>query len=130
MKIVICGSMSSIGYMRDIEKELLRKNHHVTLPKIIDGETDRESAKNKLEHDLIRDYFRRIKSADAVLIVNVEKRGIPNYIGGNSFCEMAFAHVLNKKIFLLNDISAMIYTDEIEAMQPVVLNGDFSKIEN
>ncbi len=43
---------------------------------------------------------------------------------------MAFAHVLNKKIFLLNDISAMIYTDEIEAMQPVVLNGDFSKIEN
>ena len=91
---------------------------------------DHESTKNKIEHGLIRGYFKEIESADAVLIVNVEKKGIPSYIGGNSFLEMAFAHVLNKKIFLLNDIPDMIYTDEIEAMQPVALNGDFSKIEN
>ena len=130
MRIVICGSMSSIDDMINVKKELLQKNHHVTLPKSIDGETDHESTKNKIEHDLIRGYFKEIGSADAVLIVNVEKKGIPNYIGGNSFLEMAFAHVLNKKIFLLNSVPDMIYTDEIEAMQPVVLNSDFSKIEN
>jgi len=130
MRIVICGSMSSIDDMINVKKELLQKNHHVTLPKTIDGETDHESTKNKIEHDLIRGYFKEIGSADAVLIVNVEKKGIPNYIGGNSFLEMAFAHVLNKKIFLLNSVPDMIYTDEIEAMQPVVLNSDFSKIEN
>ena len=130
MRIVICGSMSSIGDMVAVKKKLLQRNHRVTLPKTLDGETDHESTKNKIEHDLIRGYFKEIESADAVLIVNVEKRGIPSYIGGNSFLEMAFAHVLNKKIFLLNDIPDMIYTDEIEAMQPVALNGDFSKIEN
>lgn len=130
MRIVICGSMSSIRDMVAVKKKLLQRNHRVTLPKTLDGETDHESTKNKIEHDLIRGYFKEIESADAVLIVNVEKRGIPSYIGGNSFLEMAFAHVLNKKIFLLNDIPDMIYTDEIEAMQPVALNGDFSKIEN
>ena len=130
MRIVICGSMSSIRDMVAAKKKLLQRNHRVTLPKTLDGETDHESTKNKIEHDLIRGYFKEIESADAVLIVNVEKRGIPSYIGGNSFLEMAFAHVLNKKIFLLNDIPDMIYTDEIEAMQPVALNGDFSKIEN
>ena len=130
MRIVICGSMSSIRDMVAAKKKLLQRNHRVTLPKTLDGETDHESTKNKIEHDLIRGYFKEIESADAVLIVNVEKKGIPSYIGGNSFLEMAFAHVLNKKIFLLNDIPDMIYTDEIEAMQPVALNGDFSKIEN
>ena len=55
--------------------------------------------------------------------------GIPNYIGGNTFLEMGFAHVLNKKVFLLNNIPAMPYDDEIKDMQPIVLNGDLLKIK-
>ena len=58
----------------------------------------------------------------------LEKNNIKNYIGGNSFLEMGFAHILNKKIFILNDIPEMIYTDEIEAMQPIALRGDLTKI--
>jgi predicted RNA-binding protein with PUA domain len=61
--------------------------------------------------------------------VNIDKGGFSNYIGGNAFLEMGFAHILNKKIFLLNEIPEMIYTDEILAMQPIVLNGDLSKIK-
>jgi len=61
--------------------------------------------------------------------VNYDKRGIKNYIGGNSFLEMGFAHILQKKIFLLNGIPEIIYSDEIKAMQPTVLNGDLSKIK-
>ena len=34
---------------------------------------------------------------------------------------MGFAHVLNKKIYLLNNIPEMSYSDEIRAMQPIVL---------
>jgi hypothetical protein len=41
---------------------------------------------------------------------------------------MGFAFVLNKPIYLLYQIPKCSYRDEIEAMQPVVLGGDISKI--
>lgn len=62
----------------------------------------RIKTENKIENDLIRDYFEKIKNADAILVVNVDKEGISNYIGGNSFLEMGFAHILNKPIFILD----------------------------
>lgn len=138
MKIVICGSMSAAKEMVSAANELLKKNHEITLPRntekyaegLMTGEQiAHEAAKNKIEHDLIRDYFRKIENCDAILVVNAEKKGIANYIGGNGFLEMGFAHVLNKKIFILNDIPQSGYTDEIVAMQPVVLKGDLEKME-
>jgi nucleoside 2-deoxyribosyltransferase len=78
---------------------------------------------------LIRDYFGEIKNADAVLIVNIDKNGIKNYIGGNSFLEMGFAHVLDKKLYLYDDIPDLSYKDEMVAMQPIVINQDLSKIK-
>ena len=61
--------------------------------------------------------------------MNYEKRGIKNYIGGNVFLEIGFAHVLGKKIFLLNEIPDMFYKDEIESMDPIVLKGNLNKIK-
>ena len=122
--------------MIDIEKKLFKIGHSVIIPRHtkeyaelkLAKEIHSESVKNKIKNDLIRDYFSKIKNCDAVLIVNEKKYDINNYIGGNSFLEMGFAHVLNKKIFILNDTPKMIYTDEIEAMKPVVINGDLNKI--
>jgi predicted RNA-binding protein with PUA domain len=138
MKIVICGSMSSSEKMVNINSQLKELGHEVLLPKhakeyargdrkMEDGE---ESTENKIKNDLIRDYYDEINNGDAVLIVNENKKGIENYIGGNVFLEMGFAHVLNKKIFLLNSIPEIGYKDEIIAMQPVVLDGDIRKISN
>jgi len=137
MKITICGSMKLCRKMLEIKNELQKKGYEVILPKYTEeyAEMDtsdhvhNESVKNKIEHDLIRQYFDEIKESDAVLIVNNTLNKIENYIGGNSFLEMGFAHVLNKKIFLLNPIPEISYKDEIMAMQPVVLNGDLSKIK-
>ena len=43
--------------------------------------------------------------------------------------EIGFAHVLNQKIFLLNPIPDIVYyKTEIEAVRPVILNGDISLI--
>jgi predicted RNA-binding protein with PUA domain len=42
---------------------------------------------------------------------------------------MAFAYVLDKKIFLLNPIPKISYSDEIYAMKPIILNGDLTKIK-
>lgn len=91
-------------------------------------ENSYESTKNKIEKDLIRSYYNEIKNADAVLVANYDKNGIINYVGGNSFLEAAFAHVLNKKLYFLFEIPEMIYSDELKALQPIILNGDLNKI--
>ncbi len=136
MKIVICGSMRSSKKMLKVGEALEQKGHQVVLPKFtkeyskMDSEDEMhlESAKNKIEHDLIRDYYNEIKNSDAVLVINNDKNGIKGYVGGNSFLEMGFAHILNKKIFLFNDIPEISYRDELEAMQPIVIRQDIDKI--
>ena len=82
----------------------------------------------KKEYDYIRYHYDEIAGSDAILILNFDKNGIENYIGGNSLMEIGFAYILRKKIYLLNPIPKMSYTDEIEAMDPIVLDGDLSKI--
>lgn len=137
MKIIVCGSMTAARKMVEVEKELASLGHEVVLPRFSheyaqmgsEEEMHSESVKNKVDHDLIRDYFEEIKGGDAVLIINDDRKGIKNYIGGNSFLEMAFAHVLNKKIFLLNPIPEMGYSDELIAMHPDILNGDLNLIK-
>ena len=92
------------------------------------SEMHTESAKNKVKYDLIRGYFNKIKESDAVLVVNVNRKNIEGYIGGNSFLEIGFAHILNKPIYLLNKIPEMNYRDEIEAMNPIVVNNNLKNI--
>jgi hypothetical protein len=61
-------------------------------------------------------------------VVNVEKNGIPNYIGGATFAELMFAFYHKKKIFLLNPIPThekiSPLRDEIECTRPIVINGN------
>jgi hypothetical protein len=136
MKIVICGSMSASKQMVEIQKFLKEKGHEVMIPRRaelyaegkLQEESGCESTKNKIEYDLIREYYLAIESADTVLLANFDKGGVSNYIGGNSFLEAGFAHVLNKKLYFLNEVPEMIYSDELRALQPIILNGDLSKL--
>ena len=89
----------------------------------------REHSAVKKEFDYIRLHYNEIKESDAVLVLNFDKNGIHNYIGANTFLEIGYAHVLNKKIYLLNDMPDQTYIkDELEAMEPIILNGDLTKI--
>lgn len=137
MKLVICGSMKFSKEMVDLKNRLgVLGFSEVTLPhntekyanKEISPETNHESAQNKINSDLIRGYYNEIAVADAVLIANYDKGQIENYIGGNSFLEAGFAHVLSKKLYFLNPVPEMIYSDELIAMQPIILNNDLSLI--
>jgi len=86
-------------------------------------------AQVKREGGFIKWYHDSIKDSDAILVLNFDKNGVKNYIGGNTLMEMGFAHVNGKKIFLLNPIPEDLnYTDEIKAMADIVLNGDLNKI--
>jgi hypothetical protein len=143
MKIAICASLDFVPKIKDSSDQLTKLGHEVTIPQtaemILNGKVTfdqimKEKGNGEISNRAIKQgsfkyYFEKIKEVDAILILNFEKRGIEGYIGGNTFLEMGFAHILNKKIFLLNKIPEMLYRDEIKAMQPVVLNGDLSKIQ-
>ena len=128
--------MSASKKMVQARDILEKAGHVVQLPKHAEeyaseersAESQEESAENKIADDLIRDYYNKIARADAILIVNENKNGIESYVGGNAFLEMGFAHVLNKNIYLLNDIPEVSYKAEIVAMQPITLNGNLDKI--
>lgn len=142
MKISIVGSLDFAQEMKEIAEKLLGLGFEVDLPPtakmILENKISSEQIKTEkeagvfsqrvVESDAIRRYWNIMQNSDAVLVVNFDKKGIKGYIGGNSFLEMGFAHVLNKKIYLLNDIPDMGYKDEIEAMQPIILNGELNKI--
>ena len=129
--------MTASKEMIRIKEELCVIGHEVILPQFTDDYANldtmdkmhAESAQNKITHDLIRKYFDEIKDSDAVLVLNIERKGIRGYVGGNSFLEMGFAHILNKPIYLFDEVPEVIYRDEIEAMQPIIIYGDLSKIK-
>jgi len=137
MKIGVAGSMQFNNEMIKTCEELEKLGHETFMSKFKDnyiGKTAEEIEKLKLrdkyDNDAIREFWEPMKDSDALLILNYDKHGIKNYIGGNAFLEMGFAHVLNQKIFLLNPIPDMpYYGTEIIAIKPIVINGDLGKIK-
>jgi hypothetical protein len=144
MKVAICGSLDFTHEMRALADTLAAQGHDVEIPptsrKILQGEVTVDQIKAEKEQgtfadraikfDAIREYWSTIQQTDAILVANYPKKGIKDYIGGNSFLEMGFAHVLNKPIYLLHAIPDLMYSDEIEAMQPILLKGDISKLSS
>ena len=136
MKIGIIGSMQFTEKMLEVRDALSALGHdaYVTdLHKAFIGKTDEEKETIKIHQknnmDAIREFWNAMQGGDAVLVLNLDKHGIKNYIGGNTLMEIGFAHVLNQKIFLYNPIpDIQFYKSEIEAVQPVIINGDLAKI--
>jgi hypothetical protein len=139
MKITLIGSSSFAKEMAEYQEKLIALGHEVNLhehyvarargerPDIAER-VKTEHAKLKIENDYIRYHYNEIVNSDAVLVLNYDRKGIKNYIGGNTLMELGFAHVHNKKIFLLNPIPEIGYRDEIEAVCPSIINGDLSLI--
>ncbi len=136
MKIGIIGSMQFIDKMIEVQKELQELGHETFITDLHEpmiGKNDQEIEEikldNKFNKDAIRHFWNAMQDADAVLVLNYDKNGIKNYVGGNTLMEIGFAHVLNQKIFMMNPVPEIdYYKTEIEAMKPIILNGDLTKI--
>ena len=136
MRIGIIGSMQLTEKMYEVCDELKKLGHDsylTDLAKPFIGKTDKEKERIKIyqknELDAIRKFWNSMQDGDAVLVVNLTRKGIENYIGGNTFLEMGFAYVLNQKIFLYNPIPEIdLYKTEIVAMKPIIINQDLTKI--
>lgn len=141
MKIYVLGSNSFMKEMVEAKNRLCELGydgwihpHYIDLvegrrPVHIERWLNGENAALKRENNYYKEHYKNILESDAILVVNLEKRSIKNYIGGNVLIEMGQAYVNNKKIFFFNDLpSGLPYNDEIEAMDPICLSGDLSNI--
>ena len=144
MRVTICSSVAFAKEIMSIKEKLETKGIEVMIPKGLEdyltdpnlleratGWGTLEGAQRKIERNLIKNYYEEIANSDAILVINKDKTGIKNYIGGNSFLEMGFAHVLGKPIYTLNPLpeDLKVFYQELVAMQPVILNGDLDKIK-
>lgn len=154
MKLTICGSIAFYKEMEKLRDELKQFGHEVLIPELevevprdfgggkkvnfgeyIEGKGGLDAFQRghevfKLKRDAIRDHFRKIEWADAILVANYEKRGVAGYVGGNTLIEIGVAFYLDKKIFILNPVSSELsYKIEILGMEPIVVEGDLTLIK-
>lgn len=136
MKIFICTSKHFYHKVPPIMKKLESFGHVVTPPNTYSDPFKEERMKkiSKKDHikwksKMIRLQEKKVRSNDAVLILNFTKNGQKNYIGGGTFLETFRAFDLNKRIYLWNPIPDNTFKDELTAMQPIILNGDLSKLK-
>ncbi len=141
MKITLSGSIKFANKFVEVYRQLEKLGHqpmmHEVMFKLANGTAtglikaiSSEHSSVKRKHGFIKWWHDCIKKGDAILVLNYDKNDIKNYIGGNTLMEMGFAHVNDKKVFLLNPVPEEVpYVDEIKAMVDVVLNGDLSQIK-
>jgi hypothetical protein len=135
MKIMILCSKHFYDKITPIAEFLEKKGNKLKMPNSFEEPMAEEKIKllSKEEHikwkgEMMRKDEENIQPQDAVLVLNFEKKGISNYIGGATFLEIYMAWRLNKKIFFYNPLPNCSFTDELKGFNPIILNGDLSKI--
>lgn len=120
--IILCGSMKVKDKILEIAETLEKNGYNVLIPRECFEDLDKALA-SRIHFDKICDSNNEI-----VLVVNATKNGIDNYIGPNSFAEIAFGFYFNKRVYLLNDIYEP-YKDELEGWKVIPLKGNLDLIK-
>lgn len=140
MKIYVLGSTSFMHEMVQAKNDLVALGFdgwiHPDYEAFVRGEKKSILEKSKTEHaavkrenNYLKVHYQHILASDAILIVNGEKNGIANYIGGNVLIEMGQAYVNEKTIFFLHGMPTNLpYNAEIESMDPICLHGELSTL--
>jgi hypothetical protein len=147
MNITICGSIACFDEMITTKAKLEELGHKVDMPpstvkneqgeeidvreyyKLRKAETDQQSEVWDIKKKAMLAHFHKVEWSDAILVLNLEKNGIPGYIGANTLLEMGLALHLNKKIFLYNPVPEQSpYLEEILGCKGITINHNFSQI--
>jgi hypothetical protein len=142
MKIYVVGSSHFLKHMVECSTELhkwgldgfIHEDYEAFArgekQDIVDAWYRGEEASIKRDNNYYKEHYQHILESDGILVVNDEKNGIKNYIGGNVLIEMGQAYVNDKKIFFLNGMPTQSsYLDEIVSMDPICLNGALYNIK-
>ncbi len=134
MKILLVCSKAFYDKLDYFKKELECLGHDVSMPNRYDapkfnvpkGDTDTFAL---WKAEKIKHSEEVIKNMDAILVLNYDKNGQKNYIGGAAFLEIYDAFRLGKKIFFINALPDGILKDELIAFKPTIINGDLKLIK-
>jgi nucleoside 2-deoxyribosyltransferase len=140
--IVICSSGAFYKHVNDIADQLREIGYKVVVPETaehmrVSGDYDIDKVKTWIDnsehfgrkHELAMAHFKEIAAGDAVLIVNDDKPGQPNYIGPNGTMEWGLAYYLGKPVFMLNGVPKdSNFYEEVYGMSTVI-DGDLGKIK-
>ncbi len=136
MKIFIICSKRFYKDIPKIKETLEKAGHEVYLPNCYDKPDTELQFKRKSPEEhaefkakMFEQSEELIKDMDAVLVLNFRKDNMEGYIGGATFLEMYDAFRAKKKIYLYNDITDGMLSDEIKGFSPIVINGDLTKIK-
>ena len=147
-KITICGSIAFYQRMLDVKSKLEKLGHEVKLPpskvkdqqgNLISVEEYYKIRKNagkdspkwiwERKSEAIKNHLKKIEDSENILVTNYDNKGIMGYIGSNTLIEIGVAFYLNKGIYLINNIPKLPSEEEIFGMNPIILNGNLSKIK-
>lgn len=130
-RIILCGSMSFYHDMSAIAAELARQDVPARVPDVSEidayamASASYELAKRKASMRHIRKV--RDQLTFGILVVNLDKHGVPDYIGPNTFAEIAIALAHYKRIYLYQGIPEF-YRDEMKAWQVIPLHGRLDRL--
>ena len=142
MTITICASVSFYKQAAEVQERLEKPGYKVLIPLV--AQKMKESGDYEVSHyktwfedashyhkktELMQKHFDKVEESDAILVLNYEKHGVANYIGGNVLMEMALAFWLKKPIFVLNEIpEESSFLEEIIGLGSIPLHGDLSEL--
>ena len=138
--ITICASAYFYKNVVEIEEELKKLGFLVKIPDVarkMQQSSDFDVSKvrtwltnpedYKIKTKLMKDHFKKVLAADAILVVNNEKNGIKGYIGGNGLMEMTLAFHYKKPIFIYEPISnELTVAEEVYGLNPIFINKDLT----
>ncbi len=135
MNIFICCSKHFYDKIPPIKEQLEQQGHHITLPNSFDapGKENEMKLRGEKQHAIWKKSMlllqeEKVKQNDALLVLNFEKNGVVNYIGGATFLEIFIAFRLGKKIFSYNPLPEGLLHDELNAMEPQIIFGNLRLI--
>lgn len=136
MKLFLICSKHFYYRVPEIKEELERAGHIITLPNSYDDPFKEERIKQKdpEEHirwkgEMMREQQEKVRRNDAGFVLNFDKNGQKNYIGGCTFLEIYEFWKVGKKIFIYNPIPQGMLEDELIGFNPTIINGDLSRVK-
>lgn len=132
-RVVLCGSMSAYTEIQLLQKELYAMKVRSIIPEPEDEIKPSLSieAFENFKRKVSFSYIKQIRHplTVAVLAVNLDKHGINNYIGPNTFAEIAVAFAQRKKVYVYQGYPD-IYREELSAWKVTELLGDLRGLVN
>ncbi|MBE5734970.1 MAG: hypothetical protein E7361_00755 [Clostridiales bacterium] len=133
MKIFLICSKSFYDKLDYYKQSLENLGHTIYLPNCWNCPETEAKYRGTSDHakwkaSMIKHSEEVIKGVDAVLVLNFEKNGIKNYIGGATFLEIYDAFRLNKLIYFVNDLPDGMLKDELIGFDPIIIHNKLELI--